>query len=83
MDVKAGAVEKWLGTLMVTRGGKKNPTLQNMADPTKQTIRNTFATLFTHAQRHEFLPQGYNPIKLVRQSGKRSCLENAVVFQIF
>lgn len=71
MDVKAVAVESWLGTLTVAKG-KESPSRQNMADPTKQTIRNTFAVLFTHAQRYEFVPQGYNPIKLVRQSGKRS-----------
>ena len=72
VDVKTGAVEAWLGTLMVTKGSKKNPQKQTMADPTKQAIRNTFSTLFTHAQRYEFVPSGYNPIKLVRQSGKRS-----------
>jgi integrase len=72
MDVKAVAVEAWLGTLMVTKGGKKNPHQQTMADPTKQSIRNTFATLFTHAQRYEFVPPNHNPIKLVRQSGQRS-----------
>jgi integrase len=67
-------VEAWLGTLMVTKGSKKNPQKQTMADPTKQAIRNTFSTLFTHAQRYEFVPPGYNPVTLVRQSGKRSCI---------
>lgn len=71
MDVKAVAVESWMGTLTVAKG-KKNPARRIMADPTKQTIRNTFAVLFTHAQRYEFVPQGHNPIKRVRQSGKRT-----------
>ncbi len=32
----------------------------------------TESVLFTHAQRFEFVPQGHNPISLVRQTGKRS-----------
>ncbi len=72
VDVKTVAVEAWLGTLMVTKGSENNPQKQAMADPTKQAIRNTFSTLFTHAQRYEFAPPGYNPISLVRQTGKRS-----------
>jgi integrase len=72
VDVKTVAVEAWLGTLMVTKGSKRNPEKQTMADPTKQAIRNTFSTLFTHAQRYEFASPGYNPISLVRQTGKRS-----------
>jgi integrase len=71
-DVKAVAVEAWLSTLTVRKGGKKNPRVQPMANGTKLTIRNTFSALFTHAQRYEFVPQIFNPIKLVRQSGKRS-----------
>ena len=59
-------------TLVVTEGSRKRPMTESMANPTKQTIRNTFATLFTHAHRYEFVPTGHNLIKLVRQSGKRS-----------
>ena len=66
MDIKAVEVEEWLATL----GGKKSG--RPLADPSRQKIRNVFSCLFTHAQRHEFVPQGHNPIKLVRQSGKRS-----------
>ncbi|MGO8718708.1 MAG: tyrosine-type recombinase/integrase [Acidobacteriaceae bacterium] len=66
MEIKAVEVEAWLATL----GGKK--TGRPLADPSRQKIRNVFSCLFTHAQRHEFVPQGHNPIKLVRQGGKRS-----------
>jgi len=38
---------------------------------TKQGIRSVFSNLFSHAQRYEFVPIGQNPIKLVRQIGKR------------
>jgi integrase len=65
LDVKSVAVEQWLSALL----GKKGKPLEN---PTKQRIRNIFSVLFTHAQRYEFVPQGHNPISLVRQSGKRS-----------
>ena len=66
MDVKAVEVESWLAGL----GGKKNG--QPLTNASKQKIRNVFSCLFTHAQRYEFVPMGHNPIKLVRQSGKRS-----------
>jgi integrase len=67
LDVKSVAVEAWLGTLMSTK--KTGKPLEN---GTKQRIRNIFSTLFAHAQRYEFVPIGHNPIKLVRQTGKRS-----------
>jgi integrase len=66
LDVKTVAVEAWLASLRSTKTGKQ------LENPTKQRIRNIFSVLFTHAQRHEFVPIGHNPIKLVRQSGKRS-----------
>jgi integrase len=69
MDVKAYEVEEWLSTL--TRKGNPKKPLEN---PTKQKIRNVFGVLFGHAQRFEFVPVGHNPIKLVRQSGKRSSI---------
>jgi integrase len=71
VEVKTIAVEAWLRTLMVTKGSRKAPRKEAMADATKQSVRNTFSVLFTHAQRYEFVPVGYNSIKLVRQSGKR------------
>jgi integrase len=66
MDIRTVDVEAWLSAL---EGKKKR---QPLADPSKQRIRNVFSCLFTHAQRYEFVPMGHNPIKLVRQSGKRS-----------
>jgi integrase len=66
MDVKSVAVEEWLSMAKHKKTGKP------LADPTKQRIRNVFSVMFTHAQRHEFVAIGHNPVKLVRQSGKRS-----------
>lgn len=57
-DVKAVSVEKWLRTLPLARA-------------TKAKIRNIMSVLFNHAIRYEFLPQGKNPIAMVRQSAKR------------
>ncbi len=65
-DIKTVAVESWLASLTSTKTGKP------LENPTKQRIRNIFSVLCTHAQRYEFVPLGRNPIKLVRQSGKRS-----------
>src|SRR5581483_2253894 len=67
LDVKSVAVEAWLATLMSTKHPEKP-----LENGTKQRIRNVFSVLFTHAQRYEFVPIGHNPVKLVRQSGKRS-----------
>jgi len=69
LDIKTVAVEKWLSTLM-----RKTDSKKLLENPTKQRIRNVFSVLFTHAQRYEFVPIGHNPIRLVRQSGKRSKL---------
>lgn len=57
-DVRTVAVEKWLRKLTLARGSKAK-------------IRAIMSVLFNHAIRHEFLPQGTNPITMVRQSGKR------------
>jgi integrase len=57
-EVRAVAVEKWLRQLKLARGSKAK-------------IRSIMSVLFNHAIRHEFLPQGTNPITMVRQSGKR------------
>ncbi|MDW5267411.1 MULTISPECIES: site-specific integrase [Acidobacteriaceae] len=57
-EVRAVAVEKWLRTLPLAKG-------------TKAKVRNIMSVLFNHAIRHEFLPQGANPITMVRQSAKR------------
>jgi integrase len=57
-DVRTVAVEKWLRKLKLARGSKSK-------------IRSIMSVLFNHAIRHEFLPQGSNPITMVRQSSKR------------
>ena len=67
LDIKSVAIEAWLGTLVSTK--KERKPLEN---GTKQRIRNILSALFSHAQRYEFVPIGHNPVKLVRQSGKRS-----------
>jgi integrase len=55
-DVKAVAVETWLGTLPLANG-------------TRAKLRNLMHALFNHAMRWEFFDR--NPITLVRQSAKR------------
>lgn len=57
-EVRTVAVEKWLRKLKLARGSKAK-------------IRSIMSVLFNHAIRHEFLPQGMNPITMVRQSAKR------------
>ena len=63
-DVRTIAVEQWLRGL--TRQNR-----QPLASSTKAKIRNLMSALYNHAIRYEFLDQGKNPIKLVRQSAKR------------
>ena len=58
-DVKSVAIEQWLSSL------------KQLANPTKQRIKCIFSVMFTHAQRYELVPMGFNPVKLARQSGKR------------
>ena len=67
LDVKSVAIEAWLGTLRSTKKARRP-----LEGGTKQSVRNIFSTLFGHAQRYEFIPIGHNPVKLVRQTGKRS-----------
>jgi integrase len=55
-DVKAVAVEEWLGSLSLARA-------------TKAKLRNIMSNVFNHAIRYEWLEK--NPITLVRQSAKR------------
>jgi integrase len=56
-DVKAVAVETWLGTLSLANG-------------TKAKLRNLMHALYNHAVRWEFFDR--NPMTLVRQSAKRT-----------
>jgi integrase len=55
-DVKAVAVEEWLGSLSLARA-------------TKAKLRNIMSNVFNHAIRYEWMEK--NPITLVRQSAKR------------
>ena len=55
-QIKAVAVEDWLGSIKRAKG-------------TKAKIRNIMSALFTHAMRYEWVDR--NPIQLVRQSAKR------------
>jgi hypothetical protein len=63
-SVRTVDVEHWLRTLNTKNG-------DSMANGTKAKIRNIFSVLFNHAIRYEWLEQGRNPIRLVRQSAKR------------
>jgi hypothetical protein len=56
-DVKAVAVEAWLGTTPLENSSRSK-------------IRNIMSALYTHAMRWEFFNR--NPITLVRQSAKRA-----------
>jgi integrase len=62
-DVKAVAVEAWLGTLP-------------LANASKAKIRSVMSAIFTHAMRYEWADR--NPIALVRQSAKREKLPNVL-----
>jgi integrase len=62
-DVKAVAVEDCLRTLRGTGG-------ELLAPGTKMKVRNQMSCIFNHAIRHELYERA-NPIKAVRQGGKR------------
>jgi len=62
-DVRAGVVRHWLRSLCRKDG-------QPLADSTKAKIRNVMRRLFNHAIECEWLEQGKNVIKLVKQSAK-------------
>jgi len=63
-DVRTIAVESWLRQLRRKDG-------ELMANSSKAKIRNLMSVRFNHAIRYEWLEQGRNPIKLVRQSTLR------------
>jgi integrase len=63
-NVRTIAVESWLKQLRRQDG-------EALANSTKAKIRNLMSVLFNHAIRYEWLEQGRNPIKLVRQSTLR------------
>jgi hypothetical protein len=63
-EVPSVGEEKWLRNLAKSSD-------EPYSRPTKAKIRNIMSAVFNHAIRYEFLPQGMNPIALVRQSAKR------------
>ena len=63
-SIRTVNVEHWLRTLNAENG-------EPLANATKAKIRNIFSVIFNHAIRYEWLEQGRNPIRLVRQSAKR------------
>ena len=65
-DVKAVAVEAWLGTLPLANG-------------TRAKLRNLMHALFNHAMRWEFFDR--NPITLVRQSAKRTLVPDVLTVE--
>jgi integrase len=70
-EVRSVAVEKWLKGLTKENG-------EPYSRPTKSKIRNIMSVVFNHAIRYEFLPQGTNPITMVRQSAKRMKLPDVL-----
>jgi integrase len=62
-DVRAGAVRHWLRNLRRKDG-------RALADSTKAKIRNVMRRLFNHAIEWEWLEQGKNVLKLVKQSAQ-------------
>jgi integrase len=64
-EVRTVAVEAWLRQL------RRKDCERSLANATKAKIRNVMSVIFNHAIRYEWLEQGRNPIRLVRQSTKR------------
>ena len=71
--IKSVAVEEWLEKLSNDTGKNKGKPL---AGGTKIKIRNIMSAVFRHGMRHELLPrvEAANPMKYVRQSGKRQSI---------
>jgi integrase len=72
-DIKSVVVEEWLEGLTHDHGKKKG---EPLADGTKLKIRNLMSAIFRHGMRYEFLPrtEEANPMKYVRQGGKRQTI---------
>ena len=70
-EIKSVAVEEWLDSLV--HDYRKNKNAKPLANGTKVKIRNLMSAIFRHGMRYEFLPrvEEANPMKYVRQSGKR------------
>ena len=70
-DIKSVAVEEWLDSLVHDHRDKDKG--KPLSPGTKVKIRNLMSAIFRHGMRYEFLPrvEEANPMKYVRQSGKR------------
>ena len=70
-EIKSVAVEEWLDSLVHDYREKIRG--KPLANGTKVKIRNLMSAIFRHGMRYEFLPrvEEANPMKYVRQSGKR------------
>jgi integrase len=73
-EIKSVAVEEWLDSLV--HDYRKNKEATPLANGTKVKIRNLMSAIFRHGMRYEFLPrvEEANPMKYVRQSGKRQSI---------
>jgi len=73
-DIKSVAVEEWLDGLV--HDYREEEKGKPLANGTKVKLRNIMSAVFRHGMRHEFLPrvEEANPIKYVRQSGKRQSI---------
>lgn len=81
-DIKTVAVEEWLGQLVNDYGKNKE---RPLADGSKAKIRNIMSAVFRHAMRHELFPRAEdaNPMKYVRQGGKRQSIPLVLEIQQF
>ena len=68
------AVEEWLDGLV--HDHREQDKGKPLANGTKVKIRNLMSAIFRHGMRYEFLPrvEEANPMKYVRQSGKRQSI---------
>ncbi len=73
-DIKSVAVEEWLDSLVHDHRDKDKG--KPLSPGTKVKIRNLMSAIFRHGMRYEFLPrvEAANPMKYVRQSGKRQSI---------
>jgi len=81
-DIKTVAVEEWLSELVNDYGKNKE---RPLADGSKAKIRNIMSAVFRHGMRHDLLPRAEetNPMKYVRQGGKRQSIPLVLRVQDF
>jgi integrase len=75
-DIKAVAVEEWLGQLDRVIGKGENQFKQPLAPGSKKKIRDVLHVLFEHAKRYEWTDR--NPISSVRQGAKRLAIPELI-----